>query len=1107
MTAPAAATGQNTADRTAVDSSVTERARPDGKTAKPAHRITLITGDRVSVDTKGKVVGIERAKGREGVPIRTSTHQGRTSVVPLDAQRLISSGKLDRRLFDITGLSTAESRESHRDGLKLIVGYRGTAAKTARAKVRAAGDTEVRRSLASLNADAVTTPADDSDTLWRTLTRPAGEGERTTSAGIGTVWLDGVRKATLNKSVAKIGAPKLWNLGYDGTGVKIAVLDTGVDATHPDLRTRVVGAKNFTSSPDTKDRVGHGTHVASTAAGTGVKSAGKYKGVAPGATVLNGKVLDDGGSGDDSGIVAGIDWAVAQGADIINMSLSGWDSPELDPIEARVNEVTADHGILFAIAAGNAGPDAGSVGSPGSAEAALTVGAVDDADKIAEFSSAGPLITSGGVKPDVTAPGVDTTAAAVPGSLIDGEYGQNPPGYTSISGTSMATPHVAGAAALLKQKNPDWTPQRLKSVLAASAVGGPHTAFQQGTGRIAVDKAVDQTVFAEQVSVNLGVQQWPHTDDTPVSKAITYRNSGTSAVTLDLAVTGSDPTGKPAPAGFFTLGANRVTVPPGSTATVDVTADTTIGGTVNGAYSATVTGTGGGQTVRATAAVNREVESYNLTLTQLDRAGAPTGNFQSLIEGQSGEGTIVEPGPAGPDGKVTVRVPKGQYLLESFHLVDATDLAKGLDWFAQPRLTMDRDTAITLDARTAKPVAISVPDPKAVPTSAVLQYEYNNPQGGGTTSIDVGSFAPVRTAHLGPEVTDGSLSQYWSGQWSRGALQYNTIAGGKVRKLATGYTKQYKAAEFATLKVGLGSSVKGKKGALHTFGTVPGSNLGFPATAERALPEARTVHVTTAARTSWELLYEVHGSKPEPDGFPSTEAYYMLKAPLVPTAGKIYKENFNTAVHSPLVDRENAGVHRHGSSLWASLPVFADGQGHYGDSAGSTAVTTLHRGKTKIGQNTDPLTGQSEFTVGAADAAYTLKSTVKRPASVSLVAGRVDVSWTFRSKKPTGDKIVQLPVSTARFGASVGLDSRVPAGVTQSVPLTVHGAAAGANLKSLQAYASYDGGKTWKTLTVKKGKVSIKNPAKSKAVSLRAKVVDKKGNTALVTVYNAYFGK
>jgi len=182
--------------------------------------------------------------------------------------------------------------------------------------------------------------------------------------------IDGVRKASLDKSVPQIGAPVAWAKGYTGKGIKVAVLDTGVDTTHPDLKTQVTAAKNFTSARDTSDHFGHGTHVASIIAGTGAKSGGKYKGVAPGARILNGKVLDDDGTGDDSSIIAGMEWAAQQGADIVNLSLGGADTPGVDPLEAEVNKLSEQKGILFAIAAGNEGEGGDStIDSPGSAAA------------------------------------------------------------------------------------------------------------------------------------------------------------------------------------------------------------------------------------------------------------------------------------------------------------------------------------------------------------------------------------------------------------------------------------------------------------------------------------------------------------------------------------------------------------------------------------------------------------------------------------------------------------------------------------------------------------------------------------------------------------------
>src|SRR5690606_10555089 len=146
----------------------------------------------------------------------------------------------------------------------------------------------------------------------------------------------------------------------------------------------------------------------------------------------------------------------------------------------------------------------------------------------------------------------------------------------------------------------------------------------------------------------------------------------------------------------------------------------------------------------------------------------------------------------------------------------------------------------------------------------------------------------------------------------------------------------------------------------------------------------------------------------------------------------------------------------------------------------------------KVGSNRDPLLGDGEFKVPSGDAAYRLTTSVKRSAKVAAVSTRIDASWTFRSKKTSGFK--QLPASTARFHAVTGLDGKVKAGKKVTVPVSVQGAAKGKNLKSLSVYVSYNHGKTWKKITVKKGKITFKNPAKGKAISFHAKIADKKGN-------------
>ncbi|WP_340377398.1 S8 family peptidase [Streptomyces sp. SS7] len=477
-------------------------ARTAGSASAAGRYVTLLTGDRVRLDARGRVTGVRRAPGREHVPVSVRGVGGDQYVIPADAAALIGQGVLDIRLFDVSGLIRAGYDDTRRGTLPLIVSYEGKSAqrRSTQKSLVAHADATVRRELPSVAGAAITVPKAGADDMWQALTE---------EQGVARVWLDGRFKAPADvdgaKSgeaggeagggVAQIGAPAAWAAGYDGKGVKVAVLDTGIDTTHPDLAAAVKASKDFTGTGSTDDMAGHGTHVAATLAGSGTRSGGRYKGVAPGAGILDAKVLDDSGEGSDSSVIAGLEWAAGQGAKVANLSLGQDDTPGEDPVEAAVNALSKSTGMLTVAAAGNEGPDAGTVGSPGAAESALTVGAVDGEDRLADFSSTGPTADSA-LKPDLTAPGVAVVSArAAHGHMGDPAAD----GYVSMSGTSMATPHVAGAAAILAQRHPDWTGARIKQALTASTTPtSGATGYQQGTGRLDVSRALEAAVASEQ---------------------------------------------------------------------------------------------------------------------------------------------------------------------------------------------------------------------------------------------------------------------------------------------------------------------------------------------------------------------------------------------------------------------------------------------------------------------------------------------------------------------------------------------------------------------------------------------------------------------------------
>lgn len=301
-------------------------------------------------------------------------------------------------------------------------------------------------------------------------------------------------KKVLHVSIPLIRANSAWQSNYTGNGVKIGIIDTGIDYTHPDLGGgfgggyKVAGGYDFVNiDGDPMDDDGHGTHCAATAAGKGdgnnnnvyEPGRGEVWGVAPDAVLYAYKVLDSSGSGWGTDIIAGIELAVTDGIDVISMSLGGFPVPDDPMVQAVDNAVEA--GVVAVVAAGNDGPFENTIGSPGTSWKCITIGASDDNDLLAEFSSRGPL-PDGTMKPDVLAPGVEICAAQWADSYNDHPCLDND--HISISGTSMATPHVAGLAALLLQKNSGWTPLKVKYAIRATAVDLGYPFGQQGSGRV-----------------------------------------------------------------------------------------------------------------------------------------------------------------------------------------------------------------------------------------------------------------------------------------------------------------------------------------------------------------------------------------------------------------------------------------------------------------------------------------------------------------------------------------------------------------------------------------------------------------------------------------------
>jgi serine protease AprX len=339
--------------------------------------------------------------------------------------------------------------------------------------------------------------------------------------GVRAVDLDRPIRGTLERTAATIGAR--WvaeNLGVDGTGIGVAIIDSGVTRSHDDLATRVVHFVDFVDfQGQPYDGYGHGTHVAGIIAGSGQHSDGARRGIAPGAHLVVLKTLDRRGDGYISNAIAALDYAIEQRAAynirVINLSVAAgvYESYKTDPLTLAAARAV-DAGIVVVTAAGNLGRHSngrtqyGGITAPGNAPWVLTVGAsshngtIDRSDdSVAPFSSMGPSAIDLVAKPDLLAPGVGIESTADAGSTLfmsrpdarlwgTGATATEP--YLSLSGTSMASPVVAATVALMVQANPTLTPAAVKAILRGSAE--PHDAestLAQGAGFLNARAAVE----------------------------------------------------------------------------------------------------------------------------------------------------------------------------------------------------------------------------------------------------------------------------------------------------------------------------------------------------------------------------------------------------------------------------------------------------------------------------------------------------------------------------------------------------------------------------------------------------------------------------------------
>ncbi|GII30124.1 S8 family peptidase [Planotetraspora mira] len=1068
---------------------------PDsGKT----YTVTLLTGDVVTVVTTAS--GCPRVTVQpadpSGVLRQTCGPDGHVRVVPARVAAQVGP-VFDPALFDVTALIHDGYDDARTPDLPVIV------KPSANARVAALGDV---RQLPSIGAVAGHIPK-KSTAAAKTATNPL-------LAGAAKVWLDRRVEATtltttaLDHNLSQVAAPQAWNAGYTGKGTRVAVLDTGADFTHPDLAGRVADRADFTvEGGDAVDHKGHGTHVAATIAGTGAVSHGERRGVAPDARLLIGKVLDDSGFGMDSQIIAGMEWAAPR-ADVVNMSLGGTDpSDGTDPLSLAVDALTEQTGALFVIAAGNTG---GAVGSPGAAAGALTVGAVDGDDRLADFSSRGPLVGTRVAKPELVAPGVDIIAARAAGTTL------GPPvdaSYVSSSGTSMATPHVAGAAALLAQRHPDWKADRLKAALVGAADPLPGAdPYAVGAGRLDAARALSGPV-SDQPVVSLGTLRYPQSGTSQAKLSWTGEPTP-STVELDLDVTVTDHVGRPAPRGIASLSQTRVRlrrgVPAGATLRIDNAA---LAGKP-GLYTAVVTARTPGRKLIASTPVTFYVEppSYDLTVDTVEMPEmSPTASDWVNVLVTNLDDPVVYGGGAflAPGETATLRVPIGRYAVTGAY--SAYDPETSEQWgtfVGDTDVSVTGDRTMKLDPAQAKPVTASVDGVATTTTTA--DFTYLQTSRGGLTWYDfVSGWGPSASLSVGPLKRPGigSLRAYTAfGLESPGdaaePYHYDLIhafGDGVPADPAYRVTKAEQS-RLARIDQRFGQmDSPGMVTSLRRYGYTPD---GWYLTQNRTydLPVSRTDYVSPGFLWQDEGIYggllAQEGARSYPPG--SRQAKTWARQPL---HSDWYDDPVGAAYGCASAPARTRG------NLHVDLVTLTDQHQRAdclaGGSIGVNRTLSLYRDGRLVGERAASL---AEFTVPEKAADYRLTFDVET-GLILPISTRVTTSWTFRSAGPSGTGSVPLPLLSVDYALPLDAANH-PAGGTAGFSVRQAAGVPAQRITSFQVWTSADDGATWRSARVHADgdgyRADLPAAAAGQAVSLRVKAGAAGGSGVEQTIIRAY---
>ncbi|MGN9777102.1 hypothetical protein ACTMS0_15255 [Micromonospora sp. H33] len=513
-----------------------------------------------------------------------------------------------------------------------------------------------------------------------------------------------------------------------------------------------------------------------------------------------------------------------------------------------------------------------------------------------------------------------------------------------------------------------------------------------------------------------------------------------------------------------------------------------------------------GRTGRGHASTAQETESHQLTVAHLDADGRPTTRAETTVFDRAGEIRAVLHGTG---DTATVRLPKGDYVLVG----DVVDFGRpDAPWhrLVQPRLTLDRDTSVTVDARRAAPVTTTVPRAEARPVLVELGFDRPAADGAGfRLSLIADDFAGLYAGHLGPEVAAEELTSYLSSTWAvpgaRGDFRNTPFTYGLLNtrrgSFFTGFRRTVSDAGLATVNSRLNQQVPGRQATKSLFSIAPGVTGTIGSLLPYDLP-ARVTHHLDASPVEWSAAFGEN--RPDGNGLPA-EVTALGQGYQTYQAGRAYSDRWNAAAFGPLLDfAGHAG--RQGDRMWFGVPMFSDQDGHRGGSLTDSASTRLYRGDQLVGESAAV---DVTATVAPGPADFRVEKQITRP-SISGLSARIDATWTFRSEG-SGADTEWLPIWVVRYAPTVDDRNRSRATPVTVLPVTLipQPEARVGTVRRLTVQVSGDQGRTWRSARVvpagdRAYRAVFRTPPGARTVSLRATLVDSHGNRLTQTIINAY---